>query len=327
MKTKIDLVTGFFGSGKTTFINGYLRYLLESGERVAVIENEFGKPGFDTALLKASNYNVTELSGGCLCCGHKPIFHDLIMELAKNNDRILFEPSGIYTMEDFLDVYNSPQIQEKVEIGSIIGILDMAQTRNLNNSSKSIMMSQMSMAGSIIVSKVDETSDEEEVKKEASRFLNGLLGSNNISIDSTKDSTKNSIKASNKNSNKDRIITKPWSMLDNSDYRSFVNSGYFETDLTILKEAHQYAYQTFTLNPSFENEEDLTDFIEQLFKPESGDVLRLKGFAKAQGETYVINATPRDFGYGVFKNESEVSLELSIIGCGLRRKVINSYFE
>lgn len=79
--TKIDLINGFLGSGKTTFIHRYLPWLTARGERVAVIENEFGTAGMDTAILSQTGVQVRELSGGCVCCGQKVNFYRLLREL------------------------------------------------------------------------------------------------------------------------------------------------------------------------------------------------------------------------------------------------------
>ena len=117
-------------------------------------------------------------------------------------------------------------------------------------------------------------------------------------------------------------------MLTEMDYERFVESGYFETNANIPKEDHQYVYQTFAIDPSFSREQEVREFLDHIFNAESGNVLRVKGFTKVQDKTYVINATPKDYGYSLFTgDEEEIYSELTVIGNELRRKVINSFFD
>lgn len=99
--TKVDLVTGFLGAGKTTLIARYGDWLNQKGVRFAVIENEFGAAGVDTAILSERFGNVQELAGGCICCTLKVGFHALLTQLAGQCDRVIVEPSGLFSMDAF----------------------------------------------------------------------------------------------------------------------------------------------------------------------------------------------------------------------------------
>ena len=79
--TKIDLITGFLGAGKTTLIRRYTALLRAGDVSCAVIENEFGAAGVDAAVLERDGVRVRELSGGCVCCTQKLNFHDAMREL------------------------------------------------------------------------------------------------------------------------------------------------------------------------------------------------------------------------------------------------------
>lgn len=72
--TKVDLVTGFLGTGKTTFIKKYADYFIRKGEKIGIIENEFGGVAVDSILLKDQGCDVSQLSGGCMCCSGKADF-------------------------------------------------------------------------------------------------------------------------------------------------------------------------------------------------------------------------------------------------------------
>ena len=120
------MVTGFLGAGKTSFIKLYARWLEKNGVRYAIIENEFGMSGIDSSILRNSCGDVTELSGGCICCGLKVNFYSLLQELAGNGnyDRIIVEPSGIFNLDDFLDVINSLSEKNILELGTIITVAE-----------------------------------------------------------------------------------------------------------------------------------------------------------------------------------------------------------
>ena len=106
--TYLDVVTGFLGSGKTTFLAWYIRWLKKSGIRACVIENEFGRAGVDGALLKTTGVTLREISGGCVCCTLKVTLHQLLGELSEHYDRILLEPSGLFCGDDLMDILHSP---------------------------------------------------------------------------------------------------------------------------------------------------------------------------------------------------------------------------
>ena len=102
----VDLITGFLGAGKTTFLQKYTDYLARQGIRFAVVENEFGAAGVDTAALQAGGqpHAVYELTGGCICCTLKQSFHEMLSGLAGRYARILVEPSGLFNLDDFNEV-------------------------------------------------------------------------------------------------------------------------------------------------------------------------------------------------------------------------------
>ena len=104
MSAKLDVVTGYLGSGKTTFIEKYIDYLNASGISFAVIENEFGRAGVDADILRSTGAEIHEISGGCVCCTLKVTLYDLLSDLAKRVERIILEPSGLFCGDDLIDV-------------------------------------------------------------------------------------------------------------------------------------------------------------------------------------------------------------------------------
>ena len=101
----IDLITGFLGAGKTTFIRKYAEYLDSIGVTCIVIENEYGSTGIDSRILQADGITTDELFGGCICCTLKVGFHDMLYTLSDKVDRIIVEPSGVYDVSQFFEPF------------------------------------------------------------------------------------------------------------------------------------------------------------------------------------------------------------------------------
>ncbi|MCL2363695.1 MAG: hypothetical protein FWC71_03420 [Defluviitaleaceae bacterium] len=148
----VDLITGLLGAGKTTFIKGYVKYLAKSGERVAVVENEFGRAGVDTAILKEDDdLTVMELTGGCICCDLKVNFVKTLAKLAETCDRIIVEPSGVFTLGDFFEVMKAPIFKDRVQIGTIATII--SGVAQMNEEDEKLFASQVYGTGIIVLNR------------------------------------------------------------------------------------------------------------------------------------------------------------------------------
>jgi len=151
MTTYLDVITGFLGAGKTTFLERYTHHLRETGVSFCIIENEFGRAGVDGAQLRQSGASVRELSGGCVCCALKVPLHALIEELTGKVDRILLEPSGLFCGDDLMDILNTPGC--RVRPGMWLGILDPIALPEMNEEDLAVLSSEFMYAGSVLISK------------------------------------------------------------------------------------------------------------------------------------------------------------------------------
>jgi G3E family GTPase len=121
---KLDIVSGFLGAGKTTFIKKMLK-LFNKEENIAIIENEFGDVSIDHELLKIEGFEVYQLQNGCVCCKLKGEFLLTLKTILKQNiDRIIFEPSGIFVLNEITDLFIDPEISSKCYLNSVITIVD-----------------------------------------------------------------------------------------------------------------------------------------------------------------------------------------------------------
>ena len=156
--TKVDIFSGFLGAGKTTLIkklisDGY------NGQKLVLIENEFGQIGIDGGFLKESGINITEMNSGCICCSLVGDFgtalKDVIDQFAP--DRILIEPSGVGKLSD---VVAAVKRVEGTEICGTVTVIDASKCRIYLKNFKEFYENQIKYAGTIILSRTGNISQE-----------------------------------------------------------------------------------------------------------------------------------------------------------------------
>jgi len=163
---KIDVVTGFLGSGKTTFIKMVLDQHIFIDEKIVLIENEFGEIAIDGSFFEDEDLKVYEISKGCICCSLKGEFLatlDRIINEYKPN-RILIEPSGIFVIEDLFDILKHPSIADKCYLNGIHTIVDIKYFRESKMRYSKFFHSQIGAATNLILSKLDDYHEEEITK-------------------------------------------------------------------------------------------------------------------------------------------------------------------
>ena len=166
---KVDLITGFLGSGKTTFIRRYADYLQRQEKKINIIENEFGGVSVDSIILRDQGCDISQIAGGCMCCTGKISFQNMLLDgAARGYDRILVEPSGIYDVDEFFDVMFTEPVKSCCEIGNIFTIVDARFDDSLSDEAKYLMFSQLLSSGKMIMSKTQlfsEDTIQETLKK------------------------------------------------------------------------------------------------------------------------------------------------------------------
>ena len=123
--TKIDVISGFLGAGKTTLIQKLLKEAWK-GEQVVLIENEFGEIGIDGGFLKEAGIEITEMNSGCICCSLVGDFGTALKDVMKKftPDRIVIEPSGVGKLSDVVRAIQSADLGDGVELNSAIVVVD-----------------------------------------------------------------------------------------------------------------------------------------------------------------------------------------------------------
>lgn len=163
MMTKIDIVSGFLGSGKTTLIKKLISSALKNGEKVAVIENEFGEISIDGGLLREYGVEISEIAGGCICCTLFGDFVKAILSLLEEYqpDRIIIEPTGIGKLSDVLLALKNAEEQCDFEKSVVTTVIDPLQFEFCNTMFGDFFRDQIIHAESVILSKIRLSSEEQ----------------------------------------------------------------------------------------------------------------------------------------------------------------------
>ena len=306
---KVDLITGFLGSGKTTFIKKYAAWMMEQGLNIGILENDFGAVNVDMMLLhdlEGENCELEMVSGGCDKDCHRRRFKTKLIAMGMcGYDRVLIEPSGIFDVDEFFDVLYEEPLDKWYQIGNVITILDARLEEKLSPQAEYLLASEAADAGCVVLSKSQEASAEEisETVSHMNRALEGVKCKRRF--------------------REEEVLRKEWEGFTDEDFQRIFSSGYvmedFEKQCFDEKEGFQSLY-FMNLEISRERLEKAAHEI--LEDPECGDVFRIKGFVRQQDSWLELNATRREFSLKSISVGQEVVI---VIGEGMKEEKIRGY--
>ncbi len=156
---KIDIISGFLGAGKTTLIKKLIAEAFE-GEKLVLIENEFGEIGIDGGFLQEAGIQITEMNSGCICCSLVGDFGEALKEVLEKYqpDRVLIEPSGVGKLSDVIKAVKN--IGEGVEINSTATVVDATKCKMYMKNYGEFYNNQVEYAGTVILSRTQKMSAE-----------------------------------------------------------------------------------------------------------------------------------------------------------------------
>ena len=158
--TKIDIISGFLGAGKTTLIRKLLEGPLK-GKKVVLIENEFGEIGIDGGFIKDAGIEITEMNSGCICCTLVGDFgkalHDVLEQFTP--DRIIIEPSGVGKLSDVAAAVQPVLKEGEVEMGCLTTVCDASKCRMYIKNFGEFYNNQLESAGTIVLSRTQNISE------------------------------------------------------------------------------------------------------------------------------------------------------------------------
>ncbi len=158
--TKIDIFSGFLGAGKTTLIKKLIKEAYQ-GEKLVLIENEFGEIGIDGGFMKEAGINITEMNSGCICCSLVGDFGKALKEVLDtyNPDRILIEPSGVGKLSDVIKAVMKVD-SDNIRLNSFAAIVDAKKCRVYMKNFGEFFNDQIEHAGCVLLSHTDDMSEE-----------------------------------------------------------------------------------------------------------------------------------------------------------------------
>jgi len=277
----IDVISGFLGAGKTTFINRLCKVLQNFGETAVIIENEYGDESVDSKLLADTNNKIIDLSQGCICCTLKTGLVDALLEIAEQikPSRVLIEPSGVFILSEIFNVLKNPEISPLYELSSTITLVDAPLFLKYKGKYGIYMENQIKFSSQIILSKQENLSKEQ---------INALIDEIKIiKPDAT-------------------ICTKRISELDDEQMMAFTQSYPALQPDESVKSKHA-ALKSMTLYPQkCYDVKTLENILNAVKNGYFGDIYRLKGFVKSAngvdcfnlqyvGGTYTITVTTKPF--------------------------------
>ena len=277
--TKIDLITGTLGVGKTTFLRRYAQYLLRQGQRIAILENDFGAVNVDIMMLRdlQSEQCTVQTVAGCTDphCHRRRLRTQLIALGMQHFDRVLMEPSGIFDMDEFFDtLYESP-LDRWFEIGSVLAIADAQAQETGTEQAEYLFASQAAYAGKLIVSKLKPDDQPEAVCK---RILDHLRGAGaGIHCD--------------RQFSPDDLLIQHWDALTDADFAALMHAGYRRSSFVKQFQMEQIGSNVHYFMRIQTAPEQIEPMIREIFAA-GGNIRRIKGALPVPDGWRKINATP-----------------------------------
>jgi G3E family GTPase len=162
--SKVDVISGFLGAGKTTLIQKLIKDVF-AGKKVVLVENEFGEIGIDGGFLKEAGITINEINGGCVCCTLQGDFHDALekVEQTYHPDHIIIEPSGVGKLSDILAIVKSV---EGLELNSYSTVVDAKRCKIYHKNFKEFFDDQIQTASCVILSR-SQMVEEDKLNEDA----------------------------------------------------------------------------------------------------------------------------------------------------------------
>lgn len=295
---QVDLITGFLGAGKTTFLRRYAAYWAQQGCRVCVLENDFGAVNVDAMLLQeleAQGVEIETISGGCDCDTHQRRMRTKLISMAMRGfERVIVEPSGIFDVDEFFDVLRDEPLDRWYQLGNVIAIVDALLPKELSAQAEYILASECAWAGSVLLSRCQlaAPAQQQAAKAHLARALERCKCSRRFSPE--------------------ELVAKDWAELTDEDMAQIAQCGYRQASCEKLHfDEHDAFTSAYFLELGLARAR-LEAAIPGLFTdPACGHVLRVKGFVEENGQWYELNATAAGLTAAPVPNGQEV---LIVIG-------------
>ena len=307
---QVDLITGFLGAGKTTFLRKYVHWLNARGQRVCILENDFGAVNVDVMLLQdllGDNCDIETISGGCDCDTHQRRMRTKLISLAMQGfDRVLVEPSGIFDVDEFYDVLRDEPLDRWYTLGNVIAIVDALLETQLSPQGEYLLASEAASAGMVLMSRCQLAAlgQAEATLAHLNRALEACHCARRFAADTD-------------------ALCKPWDALTDADMQRLDSCGHCQASYVKLHFDEHKAFTSLYFMELHLTLPQLQDAARALFTdPACGHILRIKGFLQTADSWCELNATRDTMHVEAIPDGQEV---LIIIGEELDRSAIEAH--
>lgn len=305
---QVDLITGFLGAGKTTFLRRYAAYLAGEGCKVCILENDFGAVNVDAMLVQnllEQGCEVETISGGCDCDTHQRRMRTKLISMAMRGfDRVLVEPSGIFDVDEFFDVLRDEPLDRWYQIGNVIAIVDALLPQTLSPEADYVLASEAANAGLVLLSRSQLATPQQcaDARAHLARALTACKCSRVFAPE--------------------EIWEKDWAKLTDEDLAKAASCGYRQASCEkLLLDEHKAFTSAYFLQMGLPRAQ-LERTIPTLFTDEAcGRVLRVKGFVPDGEQWMELNATAEGLTAAPIPQGQEV---LIVIGEALQKSRIEA---
>ena len=277
---QIDLITGFLGAGKTTFIKDYAKFMLDQQVQLGILENDYGAINIDMVLLQdlmGENCEVEMVIGGDGILSHRRRFQTKLISMAMTGyDCVIVEPSGIFDTDEFFDILAEEPLCSMYSPGTLVAIVDADLPEELSEETEYLLVSQTACAGIIVLSRWQENYGEERIER--------LLAHLNRAQEHFH---------SDRRFTREDIFAKEWDKMTAEDYEKVAMASMVPSSFAKLPVDKESGYGTLFYFGTRMEEEEVRRKVEETFAdPACGNVIRVKGFVRTGDDTRVqINAT------------------------------------
>ena len=306
---QVDLITGFLGSGKTTFLRRYVQYLVAQGHSVCILENDFGAVNVDAMLLQdliGEHCDIETISGGCDCDTHQRRMRTKLISMAMRGfDRVVIEPSGIFDVDEFYDILRDEPLDRWYTLGSVIAIVDAKLENELSPQADYLLASEAASAGLVVMSRTQLAApgEAEAVIDHLTRALAGCHCARRFGADD--------------------VVCRDWNALTTADFARVDCCGWRQTSYVKLHFDEHKAFTSLYFMELHLTLPQLQDAARALFAdPACGHILRIKGFLQTVDGWCELNATRDTMHVEAIPDGQEV---LIIIGEELDRLAIEAH--
>lgn len=306
---QVDLITGFLGAGKTTFLRKYVHWLNARGQRVCILENDFGAVNVDVMLLQdllGDNCDIETISGGCDCDTHQRRMRTKLISLAMQGfDRVLVEPSGIFDVDEFYDVLRDEPLDRWYTLGNVIAIVDALLETQLSPQGEYLLASEAASAGMVLMSRYQLAApgQAEATLAHLNRALEACHCARRFAADTD-------------------ALCKPWDALTDADMQRLDSCGHCQASYVKLHFDEHKAFTSLYFLEAGRSVAQVRQAAQTLLHDAKyGHVLRVKGFIPDGGGWVELNAARDAITVQPIPSGQEV---LIVIGEGLDKAAIET---